>query len=106
MGFEVVELKPYNAPIISRYVRSVGMVDQVSARKFLEAAKALNDPTLFHSVYKFFEQRNIRLHNTTSFTRGEHCQVYVKHFENLYHGINNGCHTNLNSNISTCSSQN
>jgi len=65
------------------------MADQVSARKFLEAAKATDDATLFHSVFKFFEQRNLRLHNTTAFTKGEHCQSYVQHFKYLFQGMDN-----------------
>lgn len=88
----------------TRYIRSVGMTDQVSARKFLEAAKATNDSLLFHSVFKFFEQRNMRLHNSTAFTRGEHCQSYVQHFEQLFCGLENNCTSNINSSITTCSS--
>ncbi|KAK0083281.1 hypothetical protein PV325_009042 [Microctonus aethiopoides] len=89
---EIIEVLLSKGQILSalRYVRSVGMVDQVSARKFLEAAKSANDPILFHSVYKFFEQRNLRLHNTTAFTRGEHCQSYVQHYENLFNESNDG----------------
>jgi len=88
-----------------RYVRSVGMADQVSARKFLEAAKATDDATLFHSVFKFFEQRNLRLHNTTAFTKGEHCQSYVQHFKYLFQGItDNECNSDTNSNVTTISS--
>lgn len=80
------------------------MVDQISARKFLEAAKASNDATLFHSVFKFFEQRNLRLRNTTAFTRGEHCQPYVLHFKYLFQGMDNGCNSDTNSNVTTISS--
>lgn len=87
-----------------RYVRSVGMADQVSARKFLEAAKAIDDATLFHSVFKFFEQRNLRLHNTTAFTKGEHCQPYVQHFKYLFQGTDNECNSDTNSNVTTISS--
>ncbi|XP_074113186.1 regulator of MON1-CCZ1 complex protein bulli [Cotesia typhae] len=101
---EVLLSKGHILPAL-RYVRSVGMADQVSARKFLEAAKALNDPTIFHSVYKFFEQRNVRLHNTTAFTRGEHCQSYVQHFEHLFRGNDGGLNTSLNSSMSTISLQ-
>ncbi|XP_012252162.2 regulator of MON1-CCZ1 complex [Athalia rosae] len=100
---EVLLSKGHILPAL-RYVRSVGIIDQVSARKFLEAAKSLNDPTLFHSVYKFFEQRNVRLHNTTAFMRGEHCQTYVQHFKYLFHGTDNGCNSDTNSNVSTISS--
>ena len=81
------------------------MTDQISARKFLEAAKSSNEATLFHSVYKFFEQRNIRLRNTAAFTRGEHCQSYVRHFDNLFHGNDNGCNSDTNSNVSSISAQ-
>ncbi|EZA61322.1 hypothetical protein X777_12029 [Ooceraea biroi] len=46
---EVLLSKGHILPAL-RYVRSVGMADQVSARKFLEAAKATDDATPFHSV--------------------------------------------------------
>ncbi|XP_076238006.1 regulator of MON1-CCZ1 complex protein bulli [Calliopsis andreniformis] len=100
---EVLLSKGHILPAL-RYVRSVGMIDQVSARKFLEAAKAAEDPTLFHSVFKFFEQRNVRLHNTTAFTKGEHCQPYVQYFKSLFHGTDNGCNSDTNSNVTTISS--
>nr|CAD7567982.1 unnamed protein product [Timema californicum] len=35
-----------------RFVRSTGSVDQVSARKFLEAAKLAGDATIFYAVYR------------------------------------------------------
>lgn len=90
---------------MSRYVRSMAMIDRISARKFLEAAKATNDPILFHSVYKFFEQRNLRLHNTTSFAQSDHCQIYVKHFDKLFRGADSICDSNLSLNTSIISSQ-
>lgn len=103
---EIIEVLLSKGHILAalRYVRSVGMIDQISARKFLEAAKASNDPTLFHSVFKFFEQRNLRLRNTTAFTRGEHCQPYVQHFKYLFQGTDNGCNSDTNSNVTTISS--
>ncbi|GAB1863532.1 hypothetical protein CAJAP_04611 [Camponotus japonicus] len=103
---EIIEVLLSKGHILAalRYVRSVGMVDQVSARKFLEAAKATDDATLFHSVFKFFEQRNLRLHNTTAFTRGEHCQPYVQYFKYLFQGTDNECNSDTNSNVTTISS--
>ncbi|XP_076661245.1 regulator of MON1-CCZ1 complex protein bulli [Halictus rubicundus] len=103
---EIIEVLLSKGHILQalRYVRSVGMADQVSARKILEAAKATEDATLFFSVFKFFEQRNLRLHNTTAFAKGEHCQAYVQHFKNLFHGTDNGCNSDTNSNITTISS--
>jgi hypothetical protein len=52
-------------------MRSIGAVDQVSARKFLEAAKSTGDPTIFYAVFKFFEQRNRRLKGSSAFSKGE-----------------------------------
>ncbi|XP_012539217.1 regulator of MON1-CCZ1 complex isoform X1 [Monomorium pharaonis] len=103
---EIIEVLLSKGHILAalRYVRSVGMADQVSARKFLEAAKATDDATLFHSVFKFFEQRNLRLHNTMAFTKGEHCQPYVQHFKYLFQGTDNECNSDTNSNVTTISS--
>lgn len=67
-----------------RFIRSVGIVDTVSARKFLEAAMSTDEPMLFYTVFKFFEQRNIRLRQNPKFPQGEHCEDYVKHFEGLF----------------------
>lgn len=66
-----------------RFVLSTGSVDQVSARKFLDAAKSCGDPNVFIGVFKFFEQRNLRLKGTTAFAKGEHCDAYVKHYHSL-----------------------
>ncbi|KAL7298757.1 hypothetical protein TKK_0008504 [Trichogramma kaykai] len=75
-----------------RYISGVGMVDQACSRKFLEVAESANDPILFYSVYKFFEQRNLRLHNSTGFPKSERCQPYVQHFQHLFlQSDNNGC---------------
>ena len=57
--------------IRGRFVRSVGVVDQVSARKFLEAAKSTEDSAIFYAVFKFFEQRNQRIKGSTAFGKGE-----------------------------------
>ncbi|OXU25511.1 hypothetical protein TSAR_009329 [Trichomalopsis sarcophagae] len=100
---EVLLSKGQILPVL-RYVRSVGKADQVCARKFLEAAKADGDPILFYSVYKFFEQRNLKLHNTTGFAKSERCQAYVQHFKTLFQTTdNNGCNSDSNSNLSNIS---
>jgi hypothetical protein len=57
-----------------RFVKSVGYVDGVSARKFLDAALGTKDIMIFYTVFKFFEQRNIRLRGTPKFPSGE-CKV-------------------------------
>ncbi|XP_043589887.1 regulator of MON1-CCZ1 complex isoform X3 [Bombus pyrosoma] len=100
---EVLLSKGYILPAL-RYIRSVGMVDQVSDRKFLEAAKATEDATLFYSVFKFFKQRNLYLYNATGFTKGERYQPYIQHYKYLFEGIDNGCNSDTNSNVTTISS--
>ncbi|KAK3089040.1 hypothetical protein FSP39_000342 [Pinctada imbricata] len=80
---EVLLSKQQLLPAI-RFIRSVGIVDTVSSRKFLEAAMNTEDPRLFYTVFKFFEQRNVRLRQNPKFQPGEHCEVYVKHFESLF----------------------
>ncbi|GFO37115.1 hypothetical protein PoB_006362000 [Plakobranchus ocellatus] len=67
-----------------RFIRSVGIVDTVSSRKFLEAALSTKDNMLFYTVFKFFEQRNQKLRGSPRFQSGEHCEQYVKLFENLF----------------------
>ncbi|XP_014671760.1 PREDICTED: uncharacterized protein C18orf8-like [Priapulus caudatus] len=67
-----------------RFVKTVGQVDQISARKFLEVALSTENNQLFYTVFKFFEQRNLRLRGRPDFPKGEHCESYVKHFESLY----------------------
>lgn len=57
--------------VLCRFVRSVGVVDQVSARKFLEAAKSTEDSAIFYAVFKFFEQRNQRIKGSSAFGKGE-----------------------------------
>ena len=63
-----------------RLVRSLGRENTVSARQFLEAAANEGDKMLFYTVYKFFEERNIRLRNQPFFPVDEQCQP----FEDLY----------------------
>ena len=53
-----------------RFLRSAGMLDQISARKFLEAARLTGDKMIFYTVYKFFEQRNIRTRGSAKFSPG------------------------------------
>ena len=42
------------------------------------------DRMLFYTVFKFFEQRNVRMRGTPKFAQGEHCEQYVRHFEDLF----------------------
>ncbi|CAK9806672.1 Regulator of MON1-CCZ1 complex [Anthophora plagiata] len=100
---EVLLSKGYILSALS-YVRSVGMVNQVSGRKFLEAAKATEDPMLFYSVFEFLKQRNSYLHDSAVFTKEELCEIYLQYFKYLPQGIDNGCNSDTNSNVTTISS--
>ena len=100
---EVLLSKGHILPAL-RYIRSIGKIDEVCARKFLEAAKATKDPLLFYSVYRFFEQRNLRLHNTTGFPKSERCQPYVQHFKLLFCSNNTDSNSSISGSISNLSS--
>lgn len=54
-----------------RFIRSVGGNDNISARKFLDAALQTADQMLFYTIFRFFEQRNLRLRGSPSFNPGE-----------------------------------
>ncbi|KAK6623931.1 hypothetical protein RUM43_004763 [Polyplax serrata] len=83
---EIMEILLHKQLILPtiRFARNVGLSDQLSARKFLEAAQATNNDTLFYSVYNFFEQRNQRLRGTTSFSESALCHSFVEHMKNLF----------------------
>nr|CAG4649144.1 EOG090X028B [Scapholeberis mucronata] len=67
-----------------RFARDTIPIDSISARKFLEAAQNSQDPAVFYGVYKYFQQRNRRARGNTHFLKGEHCDVYTRHFHLLY----------------------
>lgn len=73
-----------------RYIRAIGAEDSASPRKFLEAATNPEDPMLFYTVFKFFEQRNMKLRGSPEFVPGEHCEPYVKRFELLFGSSRSG----------------
>ena len=66
-----------------RYIRAIGKTDVVSSRLFLDAAEKTQNKMLFHTVYKFFEERNIRLRKNPHFPPDEHCV----HYEELYNQL-------------------
>ncbi|XP_006633921.1 regulator of MON1-CCZ1 complex [Lepisosteus oculatus] len=67
-----------------RFIRSVGGHDNVSARKFLDAARQAGDEMLFYTIFRFFEQRNQRLRGSPNFTPGEHCEEHVAYFKQVF----------------------
>ena len=79
---EIIDILLSRGQLLSalRYVKATDKVDSVSARQFLEAAANEDDKMLFFTVYKFFEERNVRLRRKPEFPLDEHCQPY----ENLF----------------------
>lgn len=67
-----------------RYIKATERIDTVSAKQFLEAAANEDDAMLFYTVYKFFEERNIRLRKKPEFLPEERCQTYEEMFRKLF----------------------
>ena len=55
----------------SKRTGSTGSHDNVSARKFLDAAQQTSDRMLFYTVFRSFQQRNQRLRGNPAFNPGE-----------------------------------
>ncbi|XP_030069403.1 regulator of MON1-CCZ1 complex [Microcaecilia unicolor] len=83
---EIVEvlLSKHQVLAALRFIRSIGGHDNISARKFLDAAKQTADNMLFYTIFRFFEQRNQRLRGNPNFTPGEHCGDHVLYFKQLF----------------------
>ena len=71
-----------------RFAVQMGLGDELMAAKFLETAKELDDSIIFHEVFKFFEERNVRLRGTPAFKSDENCDIYLRHFASLFHNSN------------------
>lgn len=69
---EIVEVLLSKQQVLGalRFIRSVGAHDNISARKFLDAAQQTNDTMLFYTIFRFFEQRNMRLRGNPGFNQG------------------------------------
>jgi hypothetical protein len=95
-----------------RYMESNQNLDSVSARKYLEYAFNSNNEQLFFSVFRCFEQRNLRLRGSKEFATGnlrnpscaaltsmlilsssssssfgiadEQCELFVQHFNQVF----------------------
>uniref|UniRef100_A0A8C4HIJ0 Mic1 domain-containing protein n=2 Tax=Dicentrarchus labrax TaxID=13489 RepID=A0A8C4HIJ0_DICLA len=83
---EIVEVLLSKQQVLGalRFIRSVGGHDNVSARKFLDAAQQTGDQMLFYTVFRSFQQRNQRLRGSPNFNPGEHCEEHVVHFKQLF----------------------
>ena len=74
-------------------MQSYGKGDYAQARKFLDAAMKTENKHVFYAVFKFFEERNLRLRGTFSFDVSEMCEGYVHHFHSLF-GAVSACNKN------------
>ncbi|GAB1301451.1 Regulator of MON1-CCZ1 complex [Apodemus speciosus] len=83
---EIVEvlLSKHQVLAALRFIRGIGGHDNISARKFLDAAKQTDDVMLFYTIFRFFEQRNQRLRGNPNFTPGEHCEEHVAFFKQVF----------------------
>ncbi|KAJ1191162.1 hypothetical protein NDU88_000478 [Pleurodeles waltl] len=83
---EIVEVLLSKQQVLAalRFIRSIGGHDNISARKFLDAAKQTADNMLFYTVFRFFEQRNLRLRGNPNFTPGEHCEEHIAFFKQVF----------------------
>lgn len=70
---EIVEvlLSKHQVLAALRLIRGIGGHDNISARKFLDAARQTDDVMLFYTIFRFFEQRNQRLRGNPNFTPGK-----------------------------------
>ena len=80
---EITDILISRGQILSalRFVKATEKVDFVSARVFLEAAANEDDRMLFYTVFKFFEERNLRLRKKPEFPPDEQCQQYEELFK-------------------------
>lgn len=60
-----------------KIARNLPNFDQLPARKYLEAAYLTNDPTVFHSVFTLFQQRNQRLRGYKEFNRSRRIDFVI-----------------------------
>ncbi|KAI1889401.1 hypothetical protein AGOR_G00179480 [Albula goreensis] len=83
---EIVEVLLSKQQVLGalRFIRSVGGHDNISARKFLDAARQTKDQMLFYTIFRFFEQRNQRLRGSPNFTPGEHCEEHISYFKQVF----------------------
>ncbi|XP_069477005.1 regulator of MON1-CCZ1 complex isoform X2 [Ambystoma mexicanum] len=83
---EIVEVLLSKQQVLAalRFIRSIGGHDNISARKFLDAAKQTADNMLFYTIFRFFEQRNQRLRGSPHFTPGEHCEEHIVFFKQVF----------------------
>lgn len=83
---EIVEVLLSQSQVVRalQYIERHLDINSISARKFLEAAHATQDVRTFHQVYKQLQLRNLKLRGSYEFAKGENCEFYERHFEDLF----------------------
>ncbi|XP_047738046.1 regulator of MON1-CCZ1 complex isoform X3 [Hyalella azteca] len=83
---EIIEVLLANKLVTAalRYARANGLEDQLSCRKFLEAALHTGDDAIFYSVFTLFALRNTRLRGSRPFTESDHCETYIQHYKKTF----------------------
>ncbi|XP_035785426.1 regulator of MON1-CCZ1 complex-like [Anopheles albimanus] len=66
-----------------RLAKQMPGAESLPARKYLEAAYRTNDPLIFHSVFNFFQLKNVRLRGSPDFLKHEQCGEYVHYYQSL-----------------------
>lgn len=67
-----------------RYAQSNNLNEFLLPKKFFEATKELNDPLVFYSVFKYFEDKNIKERGTPKFKPEDDCDIFSKYFIDLF----------------------
>lgn len=58
--------------------------ETISARKYLEAAQKTKDDLVFHTVFTYFQTRNIRQRGSADFLKSEQCYEFMTYYSSLY----------------------
>ena len=57
---------------------------RLPVERFLREAWEAKDPSLFFTVFSFFEERNIRARGTAAFRPDDAVDIYVQHFNRMF----------------------
>ncbi|XP_055846328.1 regulator of MON1-CCZ1 complex [Episyrphus balteatus] len=58
--------------------------ETISARKYLEAAQKSKDDLVFHTVFTYFQTRNLRQRGSAEFLKSEQCYEFMTYYNTLY----------------------
>lgn len=82
----IFELMLSNKQVVSaiRYAHSLGLSEQLKARKFLQVAMTSQDDAIFFVVFNYFSHKNAKLRGAPAFMPIDHCERYVEHYNNKF----------------------